>query len=73
MLSKTHLFIVKEALKLTHEKFKKYERYIEKGCIEEEDVLAILKEMIDEREKDEEERKILKSLITEIYNNNRGK
>ncbi|MBW2965749.1 hypothetical protein KY342_01445 [Candidatus Woesearchaeota archaeon] len=38
MLAKTHLFIVREALKLTHKKFKKYEKYIEKGCVEEDNI-----------------------------------
>lgn len=44
----------------------------EKGQIESDDVLAILKEMIDEREKNEEEKTLLKSIITDIYNKNRG-
>ena len=43
-----------------------------KGCVEEEDVLEILKEMIEEREKDKEEQDVLKTLITDIYNRNRG-
>jgi DNA repair exonuclease SbcCD nuclease subunit len=44
----------------------------QKGCIEGEDVLSILKEMIDEREKDKKESELLKNLITDIYNKNRG-
>ncbi|MBW2982023.1 zinc dependent phospholipase C family protein [Candidatus Woesearchaeota archaeon] len=35
MLSETHNFIVREALKLTGKKFKGYEKFIEKGCIKE--------------------------------------
>jgi len=43
-----------------------------KGSIEGEDVLAILKEMIEDREKNKDEQEILKTLISEIYNKNRG-
>lgn len=48
------------------------EEIAQKGCLEGNDVLAILKEMIDDREKDTDERELLKNLITDIYNKNRG-
>ena len=35
MLSKTHSFVIREALKLTGRKFKGYEKFIEKGCTRE--------------------------------------
>ena len=38
MLSQTHSFIVKEALKLTGRKFKGYEKHIEKGSVEEDNI-----------------------------------
>jgi hypothetical protein len=38
MLPKTHLFIAKEALKLAGKKFKGYEKYIEQGCYNEDNI-----------------------------------
>jgi hypothetical protein len=38
VLAKTHLFIVREALKLTRKKFKKYKKFIEKGSVEEDNI-----------------------------------
>jgi len=45
----------------------------EKGKVEEEDTLGLIKEMIVEREPDEAEQQILKELITEYHEGSRGK